>query len=302
MIIADLHSDSLTKVTAERGLRQRYNMSREYLHFGLFAAFVPKKYGSAEYRRHRLTTLADIYVSERERLGFVGVETPRDIDFALATERNMSIFTVEGGGGLYADSEELNTLYNLGMRVLGLAWDSNELAGSSRDSDNLGLTEDGRALAIRASEMGVILDVSHLSDRATEELLDLTPYPVIATHSNFRSVTDHLRNLPDSLADKIAKRGGIIGLSLYPGHLAQDGDATLEDLRRHIDYGIEHFGEHSLAFGFDIDGTDGKYPQGIDEKESIHDRVVDYLLSYYPATTVENIAGVNAIDFFKSNL
>lgn len=302
MIIADLHCDSLSRVTAERGMRRKYNMSNEHPHLQLFAEFVPKKDDTPEARRRRLMHLTDVYISERTRLDLVPILAPRDIDYALATDRSMSMLTVEGGGGLFADSEELNTLYYAGMRVLGIAWDTNELAAASGAEFDTGLTKEGRELVLRASEMGVILDVSHLSDRSTAELLDLTPYPVIATHSNMREVCVHPRNLPLNLARQIASRGGVIGISLYPPHLNASGSATTDDILRHIDYALEHLGEDAVSFGFDIDGTSGSYPVGINEDDSIHDRVVELLTRHYSSTVVEKIAGANAIDFFRSNL
>ena len=302
MYIADMHCDSLSLVTADRGLRTRYNLSLDHPQLQVFAAFDKYTTEPAELRRRRLMHTLDIYISERARLDFVPVYDCRDIDFALATERNSSIFAVEGGGGLTADCDELRSLYNGGLRLLGLAWGSNELATASGDTSGVGLTEQGRALALRASEMGIILDLSHLSDRAAEELLELTPYPVVATHSNFRELADTPRNLPLSIARKIASRGGVIGLSLYPRHLTAADTATLDDLRRHVDFALEHLGEGSIGFGFDIDGTSGAYPAGLDESDSIHDRVLDYLSRYYSAPTLERLSGTNVIDFFKSNL
>ena len=129
----------------------------------------------------------------------------------------------------------------------------------------------------------------------------MTSYPVIATHSNFRDVADSRRNLTLDMAKRIAARGGVIGLNLYPSFVA-DKDACIEDIFPHIDYALGKLGEDTLAFGFDIDGTDGKYPHGIDERESIHDRVIELLLSRYPERIVEKIAWRNAADFLAANL
>jgi membrane dipeptidase len=117
-----------------------------------------------------------------------------------------------------------------------------------------------------------------------------------------REVCVHPRNLPLNLARQIASRGGVIGISLYPPHLNASGSATTDDILRHIDYALEHLGEDAVSFGFDIDGTDGKYPMGIDATRSIHDQVIELLISKYPVSTVERIAGENAIEFLKDNL
>lgn len=301
MLITDMHCDSLTRVTAERGLKQRYNFSFDNPQLQFVAAFVDEKGDPAEVRR-RTMHLLDVYIAERARLDLVPVYGCHDIDFALATDRSASIFSIEGGGGLRADSDELISLYNGGLRVLGLAWGNNPLATASGDTSGVGLSDLGRALALRASEMGIILDISHLSDRAAEELLDLSPYPMLATHSNLRAVADNPRNLPTDIARKLTARGGVIGISIYPPHLSGSDSARLDDILRHVDFCLDNFGEGSVGFGFDIDGTSGKYPLGLDESDSIHDRVIDMLASHYSDATALRIASTNVIDFLKSNL
>ena len=278
MYIADMHCDSLSCVNSERGLRTRYNFSYEHPQLQFVAEFIPRRGESPEARRRKLMHMFDVYIAEQARLDLVPVNDCQDLNFAIACDRSSSILAVEGGGGLFADSDELSTLYRAGLRVLGLAWDTNELASAAGDPNDNGLTPAGREMVTKASEMGIILDVSHLSDRSTEELLELTPYPVIATHSNFRSVCDAPRNLPDSIAAKICARGGVIGINLYPDFLSSD-NATTDDVIRQVDYALEHFGEESLGFGFDIDGTEGRYPAPLDESESIHDRVIELLVS-----------------------
>ena len=298
MYLADMHCDSLLEVTAQRGLKRPYNLSREYPQLQFFAEFVPAEGRSPEVRRKELMHYLDVYIAERSRLGLVPILGCHDLRFAIECEEYSALLALEGGGGLFADSEELITLHRAGLRVLGLAWDTNELATSSRDNDlDYGLTQAGRDLAQKVTEMGIIIDVSHLSDRSTAEVLELTPYPVIATHSNFREVCDTPRNLPYDLAKRITARGGVIGLNLYPPTLRADGPATLDDVIRHADYALEHFGPSSLGFGFDIDGTDGEYPLGLDEHSSIHDRVIEALDARYGRELTERIAGKNVIDF-----
>lgn len=302
MYIVDMHCDSISTVTAERGLVNPYNFSREYPQLQFVAEFVPRADEAPEVRRRRLMHYLDVYISECQRLKLVPVSTCHDLSFATAVERRAAILAIEGGGGLFADSEELNTLYRAGLRVLGLAWDTNELAASAWDKNDTGLTPEGVAMVKRCSELGIILDVSHLSDNSFYQLLDTTAYPVVATHSNFRELCSSPRNLTLDMARRITSRGGVIGLNLYPSFLNDSGRADMNDILRHVDYALEHLGEDSLAFGFDIDGTDGVYPDGLDERSSIHDRVVDLLLTRYSESVVEKIAGKNAIEFLKNNL
>ena len=212
------------------------------------------------------------------------------------------MFTIEGGGGLLADSEELFTLHKLGLRVMGLVWDTNELGSGAADDEDTGLTSEGIRMLNRLSELGITPDVSHLSDNSFYDLCEVFSLPFIATHSNFRALCNHKRNLTDDMARELTARGGVIGINLYPDFLCEGGYATVDDLLRHIDYGMEKFGEGAIAFGFDIDGTSGKYPLGLSEGESVHDRVVEELMKRYSQSTVELLSGGNVINFLKGVL
>ena len=93
-----------------------------------------------------------------------------------------------------------------------------------------------------------------------------------------------------------------MGLNLYPPFLSGEEEADFENIFRHIDYAIDTFGEDFLGFGFDIDGTGGEYPRGLDETESIHDKVVNRLLLQYGERITEKLAGGNVISFLERNL
>ena len=298
MYVADIHTDSLLTVNSDKGLKNSYNTSEKHPYVQAFAAYVPFRGRSAEIRRAELMRLLNVYIYETDRLSIRRIDDVRGLCSATDEGACASVFTVEGGGGLFADSDELLTLHKMGMRIMSLAWDTNELAAGAFDNDDTGLTQEGRRMAKRCAELGITIDVSHLSDRSFWHLCDAYPLPIIATHSNFRDVCDSKRNLTLEQAREIAHRGGVIGLNLYPDYVKL-GEARIDDILFHVDYALENLGENVLGFGFDIDGTDHKYPIGIDESSSIHDRVIDMLLKHYSASVVEKIAGENVIDFYK---
>ena len=223
--------------------------------------------------------------------------------FCHDASKSAAMFTVEGGGGLFANSPELDALARGGLRVLGMAWDTNELSSGAWEKDDTGLTEEGEKMVNRCSALGIIIDTSHLSDRAFYETFELSGFPHIATHSNFREVCPSGRNLTRDMAKMIAARGGVVGINLYSPFLKDGGLATAEDVIRHIDYALDLFGsDENIGFGFDIDGTDGEYQVGIDEKSSIQDQLTEMLITKYGDKTAERIAGLNVIDFLKNNL
>ncbi|MBR2344052.1 MAG: membrane dipeptidase [Clostridia bacterium] len=293
----DMHCDTLT----ERGkLVNEYNFSNLAGQLQVFAAFVPNRARAPEVRRAELMFYARRYKRACEWEGLYEVKSKSDLKKAKETGERAAIFAVEGGGGLFAPSWELEALYAMGLRILGLAWDDNELSGSS--GSERGLTAYGRELVIRAAKMGIIIDISHLSDRAAEEVLEICPTPPIATHSNFREVCPARRNLPLHIARGIAERGGVIGLNLYPPFLNESGSAGWADILRHIDYALGNFGEGVLGLGLDIDGTGGVYPRGFSEGESIHDAVYDVLIKHYPSSVAEGIIGGWAVNFLSRTL
>ena len=302
MYIADMHCDSLLTVNGDRGLISAYNFATKHPQIQFFANFSPKGKDEPSVRRKKLVRMLDVYLYECERLGITRLKTVKDIIDATRDEVRCAVLSLEGGGGLFADSEELNTLAGSGLLVMGMAWDKNELSASAFDKEDTGLTDEGRKMCQRAAELGIILDVSHLSDRAFYETLECYSAPVLATHSNFRDICKSPRNLTRDMALQVAKRGGVIGINLYPPFLNDSGKASIDDVFRHVDYGLETVGESALGFGFDIDGTDGLYPEGIDLNSSIHEQVIDKLLSRYSASVVEKIAGQNVINFLIDNV
>ena len=301
MNVIDMHCDSLLVSCRDRGLISRYNVSEKYPFLQFFAAFVPRDERPPEMRRRELMRLSEVYTAECERLGLAHVRDSRELSGLLSGGGRGAMLTVEGGGGLFADSAELDTLLTLGVKVMGLVWDTNELGTSSWDKDDRGLTKEGVEMIERLSERGVIIDVSHMSDKTFYDTIAATSYPVLATHSNFREVTDSPRNLTLDMAKRIVDRGGVIGMNLYPGFLSER-NASVADIYRHVDYALDKLGEDCFALGCDIDGTDGRYPEGLDETSSIHDRVIDTLCQRYGERITEKIAWRNAADFLAANL
>ncbi len=302
MYIVDTHCDSLLTVTKEQGLKNAHNLSEKYPHLQLFADFVPARGMDREYRIRQTMHRLDVYASEAQRLELPSIRDVIDLMNVTESSQSAAMFSIEGGGGLISTSKEIDILYRMGLRVMGLCWDSNELCASAWDENDYGLTDEGRRMIDVLSAYGIIVDVSHMSDRSFYDTVEHTSYPVIATHSNFRDVLNSPRNLTLDMARVIASRGGIIGLNLYPAFLSNTGKASFDDIYRQVDYCLDKLGEDVMCFGCDIDGTDGEYPEGFSENRSIHDDLVDMLLLRYDTRVVEKIAGQNAISFFKGNL
>lgn len=165
-----------------------------------------------------------------------------------------AILTIEGPAGFGFDPELLEDLYKIGFRMTTLGWNErNPLAGSHITGG--GLTDLGREYVREAQRLGMLVDVSHISDEAFWDILKITQAPIIATHSNSRTVCGVSRNLTDDMFRAIGETGGVAGFNAYAGFVGEQAD--LETACRHFLHFLEldPSGKH-LALGGDLDGCD----------------------------------------------
>lgn len=180
--------------------------------------------------------------------------TAEEVRRITAAGKIAAILSIEGPAGFDFDPGRLEELAAQGFRMTTLTWNErNPLAGSHKTGG--GLTEQGREYVRRAQKYGIALDVSHLSDEAFWDLMDITEGPVSASHSNSRAVYGASRNLTDEQFRAICQTGGVAGVNLYTGFLG-DGPVTLEDVCRHVLHWLELGGEKHIALGGDLDGCE----------------------------------------------
>jgi membrane dipeptidase len=190
---------------------------------------------------------------------------PRTPPYALpgcATERGrvQTWLSMEGAGPLAAEPERVADWVRRGVWLFGLVHTyDNELATSSGSPGphRVGLTAAGREVVRRVFEAGATVDVSHASDRATTEILDLAGAlsgVVVASHSNARKVADHPRNLTDDQARRIAQTGGVVGVNFHARFLTGRARATLDDVLRQIRHLVAVAGVEHVAIGSDFEG------------------------------------------------
>ena len=236
----------------------------------------------------------------------VKVKTYADVEKAFAENKHAALLTIEGGTGIMGDPKIFREFYNFGVRVFGLAWLHNDLAKSNRlveGEEDTGLSPLGREIITLGNELGTIFDVSHLSDKAFWDVIEIAEKPVIATHSNFREICPHSRNLTKDMAKALIDKGGVIGLNFYPKFISENPeDHTIAGLFKHLDYCLENFGEDNIGFGGDIDGTTGRFPRDLDLTRSIHDQLIEFLQAHYSESIVEKVAGDNYLNFLKKYL
>lgn len=165
-----------------------------------------------------------------------------------------AILTIEGPAGFGFDPALLEDLYRIGFRISTLGWnEKNVLCGSHKTGG--GLTDLGREYVKEAQRLGMIIDVSHISDEAFWDIMRITDAPIIASHSNSRGVYDCSRNLTDDMFRAICDVGGVAGFNQYADFVGEHAD---------MDQVCDHFlhfmeldptGKH-IALGGDLDGCD----------------------------------------------
>ncbi len=171
-----------------------------------------------------------------------------------------AFLTVEEGGVVEGDLNRLDCLYEEGIRLMTLLWNEENCMGypNSLDGEVMkkGLKPFGIETVERMNELGMIIDVSHMSDGGFWDVLRYSKKPVVASHSNARVLSNHPRNLTDEMIRALAEKGGVAGLNLYPYFINESGMANIDDLIRHIEHLFYVGGEDFVAIGTDFDGFD----------------------------------------------
>ncbi|MBE7036892.1 MAG: membrane dipeptidase, partial [Ruminococcaceae bacterium] len=194
----------------------------------------------------------------------VPVRSACDFEAVLSKGQIGAMLTLENGRSLEGNIKNLYFLYEQGARALGLTWNgANELCDGIGVEEGGGLTAFGREVVSTMNELGMIVDVSHISERGFWDVLRESKQPVMATHSNSKTICGHKRNLTDEQIRALSEKGGVMGLNLYPDFLAYDAKTVgWEDCIRHIKQIISVGGEDCIALGSDFDGFPQPMPVG----------------------------------------
>lgn len=177
-----------------------------------------------------------------------------DVEKNLQAGLMSGILTIEGPVGFGCQPEMLEELYRIGFRITSLGWnEKNALTGSHITGG--GLTDLGREFVKEAQRVGMLIDVSHISDEGFWDIMDITQAPVIATHSNSRAVWNSSRNLTDEMFLEICRTGGVAGFNQYAEFVGES--PSLNTACDHILHFLEMDPEgKSIALGGDLDGCD----------------------------------------------
>ncbi|MDO4815367.1 MAG: membrane dipeptidase [Bacillota bacterium] len=205
-----------------------------------------------------------------------------DIDTAIASGKIAALLSIEGASQI----SSLKTAYEHGVRIVHPTWNNDNYICGAAAGSGYGLTDRGREFVRSCNDMGILLDMSHASERSFWDVIELSEKPIIAGHSNSKALCDVPRNITDEQFIALTNCGGGAGINLYTGFLGlnRDFDAVIA----HIEHFLSIGGMKSVFLGCDFDGTDS-LPQGISGVQDM-EKLYDMLLRRnYPEDLVRDI-------------
>lgn len=289
MKVADMHCDTISELYANR--ERGWSLAENELHIRLdkmqkgdyllqnFALFIYNKEGTDPYRE--ALALADCFDRQMELFPeqIDQVRSWADIEKNAREGRISALLTMEEGAACQGSLKKLQEFYRRGVRMLTLTWNfPNEIghpnvrltgeAGEKPDfltpETEHGLTEFGITAVEEMEQLGMIIDVSHLSDAGFYDVLRHTKRPFVASHSNARAVCPMVRNLTDDMLYRLGERGGVTGLNFcadfltLPRHngagIKLPNPGTVDAVVRHAVHIVNAGGSECLGLGSDFDG------------------------------------------------
>jgi len=308
----DLHSDTLLKCALDPGYSLRCNdghIDLERMKKGgwdtqCFAIYVPTHDAAANdnitvdpYTWYR----SGVSIFKREMEANADLVAPaRTVADVLCNRKEgklSAILTVEDSVPLFGDIRRVDEFFRDGVRMMSLTWNyENSLAfPNSRDAEKmaLGLKEFGLECVSRMDELGIVVDVSHLSEGGFWDVVRHGKKPFVASHSCARALCDHPRNLTDEQLRALGDKGGVVGVNFCSYFLNEGSKYTaIDDIVRHAVYMSNVAGIDAIAVGSDFDGIDSELEMA---DCAGGPRLVDALSRHFTSDEVEKICQGNAM-------
>lgn len=315
MFICDCHCDTLTELYNKNASlyenEQHFDIKRQIALGGglqFCAIYVPTEVFRYQGGLRYTLCLLDKYNQEIKKLHENGIDvlqvrTAEDAGNVLK-HKAATLLAIEEGGAIDGSLEALRCLYELGVRAMTLTWSNrNDIAdGINEEATGSGLTLFGKQVVAEMNRLGMLVDVSHISTAGFWSVIETSSKPIIATHSNAKSLCSHPRNLNDEQIKALAQNGGLAGITFAGQFLEEDWrNACIESVYKHIDYMLNLIGnDDHIGFGSDFDGI--SHPpyniQGVQDYKPL----IEYLSKYYSDETINKITNQNVINLLQKVL
>ncbi len=235
-----------------------------------------------------------------EKYNIILITNYNQIKYVVKNHLRGAIFTVENASVLAGNINNIKLFRDFGVKFVTLTWNGrNELGAGAMVSHSNGITPFGIEVIKEFEKNNIFIDVSHASDRLFNDIVMYSQKPIVATHSNSRSITNHRRNLTDSQFKTIVKKKGVVGINLYRDFLNNDPEkASKYDILKHVEHFLSLGGEDSISLGGDFDGCNlTKDIKNINDYEDIYQL---FLKENYSESLVEKIFFKNALNFCEN--
>ncbi len=338
VLLIDLHNDvtSLTVKGVDLGIRRTAGHTDiPRLREGgvgavFFAAYVAPSYAASSGSARRLLEMIDTVrhdIAGRHRDDVVLALTADGIEDAHREGRIAALIGIEGGHAIEDSLRVLRASFDLGVRYMTLTHsNTNNWADSSGDIDDPkvrrhgGLTDFGRGVVREMNRLGMMVDVSHVSDESFWDVLEVSRAPVIASHSSCRALSNIARNMTDEMIAALATKGGVVHVNIgceflnqasadaspyfnpalrrrkAPGPIPR---ATLDDVVAHIDHVVKVGGIGAVGIGSDFDGVECT-PVGLDDVSRFPNLIRALTIKGYSADDIRKIFGENTLRVMRA--
>lgn len=226
-----------------------------------------------------------------------------DLDKNRKEGKKSVLLALEGGEPLTNDIAVLRMLYKLGLRCITLTWNhrNNIADGVAETITGGGLTNFGREVVKEMNRLGIIVDVSHISEKGFWDVIDLTTKPIIASHSCAYNLCGHIRNLKDEQIKAIARLNGVIGINYCTSFLEDDpSKATVKSIVNHIEYMAEVGGIDCVGLGSDFDGA--QVPKDVSDISQIYKIKDEMVKRGFTEVDINKVMGNNFVRVIKEVL
>lgn len=214
-----------------------------------------------------------------------------------------AFLSIEEGDVLQGNLSNIDKVYDMGIRIITLTWNYKNSLGYPNYKylyKDKGLTNLGIEMVKKIEDIGIIPDVSHLSDKGFYDVAATCKKPFIATHSNARVITNHPRNLTDDMIKVLADKGGVMGINFCSDFLGTSKISRIEDMIKHIDHIKSIGGIDCISLGSDFDGIENDVEiQNASEMSKLEISLINHGYSY---EDIEKIFYKNALRILKENL
>ncbi|WP_346888407.1 dipeptidase [Clostridium sp. UBA1056] len=313
MNIIDLHCDTIEHLTDNKDMELKKNnlaIDLEKLKRGnslaqFFALFIdlyeqPKAFNRA------MDMLNRFYEEIEKNNHEINVaKNYEDINKNREEGKISAFLTIEEGEAIEGSHKNLRNFYDLGVRLMTLTWNYENSIGypnCKEEFRNKGLKNFGLETVEEMNKLGMIIDVSHLSDGGFYDVARYSKQPFVASHSNSRTICNHSRNLTDDMIRVLSEKGGVTGINFEKSFLREGGSkSSVIDMVKHINHISNIGGIDVVALGSDFDGINPKNLE-ISNMGEIDKLIIELQKAGYHESNIEKILYKNALRVIKEVL